>query len=127
MAFRKLTMEQAADLRETRERTGASYEMLGYMFGVNKSVAWSIVQGHTYTRLGRYHTSESPTPHDLLTFTISQAELNVWRRATRPIRAKHATIQRRYAAQNERDGYLKDPTYIAAVREWRGDTAIAAD
>ena len=39
-----------------------------------------------------------------------------------------ALFEQQLSAQNERDGYLSDPEYLAAVAAWRADdTAIAAD
>mgnify|MGYP000920210555 CR=1 len=69
---------------------------------------------------------EDPTPHADLTYAG-------WHRDMQPLStlarvASHEAAQRRYAAQNERDGYLTDPEYLAAVRAWRGgEASVVAD
>ncbi len=80
-----------------------------------------------YARFARHgdplmvvHQDVPPTPHDQITY-------DGWHRNMLPMPTIDLSVQRRYAAQNERDGYLTDPSYIAAVRDWRGDTAMAAD
>ncbi len=64
---------------------------------------------------------EHPTPHDRITYAG-------WHRNTIPMPTINLDVQRRYVAQNERDGYLASPEYLAAVRAWSGpDHALAAD
>lgn len=129
MTQRILSIEEATDLRQTREQFGTSYRALGEMFGCNRGTAWSICTGDTYvTDQQTYRWDEEPTPHDQLDFTISPTELHVWFRSTRRVRANHEAARRSYAAQNERDGYLSDPEYIAAVAAWHAAPLdIAAD
>ncbi len=72
------------------------------------------------TYLSRYR-GEEPTPHDRITYAG-------WHRNTIPMPTIDLDVQRRYVAQNERDGYLMSPEYLAAVRSWRGESLdIAAD
>ena len=68
MTRRKLTFEQADELRRTRERTGASYAMLAHIFGINRSTAWEIVNGDSYqTFTQAFGYDEDPTPHEQIT------------------------------------------------------------
>jgi len=114
-------MDQAHDICETRARTGASYAMLGMLFGCHQTTAWEIVTGKTYrTPEQRMSWGEAATPHDELTY-------EGWHRDMIPMPTIDLSIQLRYAAQNERDGHLRDAEYIASVAAWRGTDAFAAD
>jgi hypothetical protein len=110
MAFRKLTMEQALDLRETRTRTGASYGILAHIFGTTVGTAWGIVQGKTYKRDRQGDYAIEPTPHDAITW-------DGWMRDTTPMpfqRAPHYITAEQIKAQNAHDGITRDP----AMRAW---------
>jgi hypothetical protein len=58
---------------------------------------------------------DPPTPHSELTYAG-------WNRTafpTPPYETMNNAAADRYAAANQRDGYLSDPEYIAAVAAWR--------
>jgi hypothetical protein len=65
--------------------------------------------------VGRKGLPEFPTPHDQLTY----AGWNATAFPTPPFEAINKAAADRYAAANERDGYLTDPDYLAAVAAWR--------
>ena len=70
------------------------------------------------------HYREHPVPHDQLVDAIWHANAT----PLPPLEAIHNAARQRYAAQNERDGYLSDPDYIAAAAAWRSrGERMAAD
>ena len=135
MSQRILSIEEATDLRQTREQFGTSYRALGEMFGCNRGTAWSICTGDTYVTEQQtyrsYRWDEEPTPHDQLTFTIAPTELHVWFRSSSRVRANHEAARRTYTAQNERDGYergIVDRGWLFYGAAWATtDNQIAAD
>ena len=73
--------------------------------------------------LGTWRTTDNPTPHDEITNAG-------WFRDMQPMPAPdaHIAAQRRYAAQNERDGYTTDAEYLRCVALWhQSELAQAAD
>lgn len=136
---RKLTWEEAEQLRAMRESFGTSFENLARIFKVGKTTARRICADDSYKTQTAWqeNVDTDPTPHD----QITTADVDRIHREgrwnvpipgiTRKARRTPHIDQPRYAAQNERDGYQRNP----AIRAWlfydapwaTEDAPIAAD
>jgi hypothetical protein len=70
MSTRKLTIEQANELRALRARTGGSFAMLGLMYGITRGAVQAIVHNRTYRttfQTNGWDDDAPPTPHEQLT------------------------------------------------------------